>query len=473
MGKRIRLQRLGRHSDRADLEVSCAILDVMQGADIELRVIVDCGAYTEHEGDNERIVGPDLTPLKDGRRIDAVLVTHAHHDHMGCLPALVPFLAADAKFHMTLPTAMAIRHTYRMELDSRSRKQPQVKPYSPAHVREVERRIREILTAGEHFVTSGQTAWVWPAGHISGACSFTLPIGGKLVHFTGDRCDHDQPGVLGAPALPDAWRPQIVAGSDCTYGGATVGQPNWRSEMDRAAELCSRALADDRRVMFYAFSLHRGGALAHELQRLGLAEDYLVYLDGSAAAFAKMFTTGRHSWCDRDRPFIIDRVNLIDDRRYRERVRDQSGGYVIIAPPGMGGPGGIGTWWRRELLADPDAVVAFTGYVAAGTDGEKILQAAAEREANGGVPRITFRETDIRGRDIDVTLPLRCQVEHFRLGGHNDRAGTVQWFRDVRPEIAVLSHGSPDSLASVEAELKGSIGRLVRADLEPVVEIDL
>ncbi len=473
MGKRIRLQRLGRHSDQDDLEVSCAILDVMQGTDIEVRLVVDCGASAEHDGDVERIVGPDLTPLRDGRPVDAVLVTHAHHDHMGCLPALVPFLAADAKFFMTRPTAMAVRHTYRMELDTKSRRPAQIKPYSPAHVREVERRIAEIASVGEHPVAPGQTALVWPAGHISGACSYTLPIGGRLVHFSGDRCDHDQPGVLGASSLPDAWRPQIVAGSDCTYGGAVGGQPDWRSEMDRAADLCRQALADDRRVLFYTFSLHRGGALAHELQRLGLADDYLVYLDGSAAAFAKMFATGRHAWCNRDRPFIIDRVNLIEDRRYRERVRDQAGGYVIIAPPGMGGPGGIGTWWRRELLPDADAVVAFTGYVASGTDGEKILKADAERKASGGVPRLTFRETDIRGRYVDVNLPLRCQVEHFRLGGHNDRAGSIRWFRDLRPEIAVLSHGSPASLASVEAELKGSIGRLIRADLEPVVEIDL
>jgi Cft2 family RNA processing exonuclease len=473
MTKRLRLHRLGCPAGSNDIEPSCGVLEVLAGATIERRLVIDCGAAIGHDRDRERLRIPDLSLFHDGRSIDAVLLTHAHHDHMGSLPALVPFFGSNTAIFMTKPTAAALRHMFRTELDA-TRPLGAPKPYTKAQAREMLRRIVEIDQVGSHELLPGLPVWVHPAGHISGACSFTLSIDGHRVHYTGDRCDHDQPGILGSPRLPDEWRPDIVAGSDCTYGHDTAVTSDWRSEMDRAAEVCRLALEEGRRVLIYTFALHRAGAIAHELQRLGLARGGEVFVDGSAADYAQMFASKRHHWCDRDQPLIIDQVNLIKDRRQRQAILGSPGGYVIIAPPGMGGPGGIGCWWRREFLPDPDAVVAFTGYVASGTDGQLILEAAAEREASRRVQRVVFQETDRNGQRQRVSLPLKCRIEHFRLGGHNDRQRTIQWFRDVMPETAILSHGCASALADVEAELAGSaIKRLIRSDLQPVVEIDL
>jgi len=472
MARSIRLRRLGRHVGTTDIEPSCGVLDVLDGTTVQKRVVVDCGAGLHRLGGVTGVRGPDLSLFQDGRLIDAVLLTHAHHDHMGCLPALAPFLAPDAGIWMTKPTAAALRVIWRGEIDS-TRPLDGPKPYTKVQVQEALRRIRTFDHAGEHQLPAGLFVWVHPAGHISGACSYTVRAGRRLVHYSGDRCDHDQPGVLGCPSLPDEWRPDVVAGSDCTYGADVSVKADWRSEMDRCVEVCREALRDGRRALLYTFALHRAGVIAHELQREGLCRIGQVYVDGSAGDYARLFTDRRHFWCDRDRPFVIDEVGLIHDRSQRERICAASGGCVIIAPPGMGGPGGSGTWWRREFLPDPDAVTAFTGYVAAGTDGDIILRAEAERLASGTVQRAVFRETDRSGKVRTVSLPLRCRLEHFRLGGHNDRQGTMQWFRDTGPEIAVLSHGSVGALTQIQAELAGSGIRLVRADLQPELELDI
>ena len=466
------MSRLGRHLGPTDIEPSCGVLDVLNGSDVERRIVVDCGSGAERSGGVELFRGPDLSIFDDGRPIDAVLVTHAHHDHTGCLPALVPFLAKDAGFIMTRPTAMALAHSFRMELNQPARA-VSARPYGRDDVLEMLRNVIEITRPGEQELLPGMTFWVHPAGHISGACSFTALVDGRRVHYAGDRCDHDQPGILGAEALPDAWRPDIIAGSDCTYGHDTAHVGDWRSEMDRAAETCRRALEQGRRVMFYAFALHRAGVLAHELQRLGLADAYPVWLDGSAGQLATMFSGRRHIWCGRDSAFDIGKVGVIADRSERQRLLRSRGGHVLISPPGMGGPGGIGSWWRKDFLPDPDAIVAFTGYVAADADGAVVLKADAEHRRTGRPQQLNFRETDRQGRPQSVSIMLRSQVEHFRLGGHNDRSKTIDWFRQTRPEIAVLSHGSPQSLEDVEAALAGSVPRLVRADKESVVEIDL
>lgn len=472
MAKRLRLHRLGRHDASTDIEPSCGVLEILDGATVETRIVVDCGAGIRHVAGKESLRIPDLALFQDGRPIDSVWLTHAHHDHMGCLPALIPYLAPDACVYMTRPTAAAMRRMYRTELDAKT-PVGAPKPYTQAQVRETLQRIREIGSVGRHELLPGLPVWVHPAGHISGACSYTALIGQSRVHYSGDRCDHDQPGVLGCPGLPDDWRPDIVAGSDCTYGHDQALKADWRSEMDRTAEVCREALERGERVLLYTFALHRAGAIAHELQRLGIADIGPVFIDGSAGDYARLFADSRYHWCDRDRPFVIDRIGLITDRRDRESIRLSPGGYVIIAPPGMGGPGGIGSWWRREFLPDPDAVVAFTGYVAPGTDGEIVLRAAEERARTGQVQRAVFHEKDRRGQKQRVSLAVKCRIEHFRLGGHNDRQRTIQWFRDMAPKTAVLSHGCLGSLSSVEAELSGSIGRLIRADLEPTVEIDL
>jgi len=466
------MSRLGRHTGSHDIEPSCGVLEELTGGVIENRFVIDCGTGLRRTGGQTVTVTPDLSKFQDGRPIDAVLLTHAHYDHMGSLPALVPFLSRHAGIYMTKATAAALRLLWRAELDS-TRQIGGPKPYTKAQLREAMRRIKEIGRSGSHHLQPGLDVWVQPAGHISGACSYTIRIGRHLVHYSGDRCDHDQPGVLGGLPPPDSWRPNVVAGSDCTYGLDAVQSSDWRAEMDRAVETCRQALLQDRRVLLYAFALHRSGVIAHELQRQGVTDIGPVCIDGSAGPCADLFTHKGNFWCDRDRPFVIDEVGLISDHRERRAVRDSPGGLVIIAPPGMGGPGGTGTWWRRDILPDPDAVVAFTGYVAADTDGAIVLRADAERRRTGQVQRVVFEETDRHGQVRSVSLPLRCQVEQFRLGGHNDHQRTIQWFRDVAPEVAVLSHGSVAALAQVEAELSGSGLRLVRADIHPEVELDV
>ncbi len=49
------------------------------------RLILDCGMHPKDEGE---FALPDWRPI-DGRAIDAILISHAHQDHIGTLPVLM------------------------------------------------------------------------------------------------------------------------------------------------------------------------------------------------------------------------------------------------------------------------------------------------------------------------------------------------------------------------------------------------
>jgi predicted metal-dependent RNase len=477
MASAIRLHRLGRHQSETDIEVSCGVMDIMKGSKVARRVVIDCGLAPKHAPEGKTWLGPDISLLADGKKIDAVCITHVHGDHVGCLPMLVPYLAPTAKVFMTTTSARMLGPVLRDGININARRKTEG-PYNQSQMADIMNRVVRIDRPGEGAVLPDIRALVWPAGHINGACSFTFDVGGYRVHYSGDRCEHDQPGILGATPLPKEWRPQAIAGSDCTYGADPESDSrSWEAEMDRGQSLIAWTLQmHGGPVLICTFGVHRGGAIGHVLQQCGIDDFGPLLLDGACRKFTRIVQDSRSHWCKADQPLTLNYVERVPEGRagqpFRERILRDSQRYTVIAPPGMGGPGGVVSFWRREILPNPDAAIIFTGYVAPGTDGAKILAAAARRTPGTTVTE-TFAVEQPDGRIVDEVLPINCQVEQVRLSGHSPRGRIVDWFRDLRPEVAVLNHGSPAALASIEAELKGELPHLSRSDLEPKLEIAL
>ncbi|HEV8185550.1 MAG TPA: MBL fold metallo-hydrolase, partial [Chthoniobacterales bacterium] len=49
------------------------------------RFVLDCGMHPKREGDEAL---PNLSAI-DGRELDAIIISHAHQDHIGTLPVLM------------------------------------------------------------------------------------------------------------------------------------------------------------------------------------------------------------------------------------------------------------------------------------------------------------------------------------------------------------------------------------------------
>jgi len=476
VGNSIILQRLGEHLDEQALEVSSGLMDVMVGHR-HYRIMVDCGLSPQKDSKTGRKwVAPNLAPLADGKLIDAVFITHVHGDHVGYLPAIVPHLTRNAPVFMSWTSKQMLWDVLNEGIKINKRaKTPG--PYNLDQLKNIMARVKPLTQPGDFNALPGLQVLAFPAGHIPGACSFTFRVGNCNVHYSGDRCEHDQPGILGAQPLPKDWSKRVViACADCTNcADAGSDERAWQTEMDRGAEIARRVLQQGRPVLFFTFSIHRGGAVAHELQRRGIHKIAPIFLDGGCRKFTRITNDQRNMWCDNDQLVEIAEVQEMGDRGAREELMRSGKPYVVIAPPGMGGPGGVMSGeggYRDYVLPDKRAAIVFTGFVAPRTDGRKILDAVASRKP--GKPCFeTFEVQPEMGRPYNKDLPINCEVDQIRLGGHQSRRETIDWYLDMDPIAAVLNHGSIASLASLEAELSAFIPDIYRSDVQPKVEIDL
>lgn len=470
MSARITLTRLGSRIGADALEPSCGVMDVRTEGK-RFRIVVDCG-FIPMRGADAAYNLPDLSHFDDGKKIDAVCITHVHGDHAGYLPALSRFMAPHAKIWMTSTSEAMIRRVFD-DAYVAAAKTGTTAPFSPREMQDIDRRVRRIFRPGAFDVLPGITVFVWPEGHINGACSFTFLVAGKRVHFSGDRCSHGQPGVKGAVLLPDEWRPHVIANSDCTYGADPDSDlRSWREEMDKGLDACAETIKHGAPVLFCAFGVHRGGVVSHELSRRGIHDLAPVYLDGSCRPNTDIVQDTSNHWSESDTLLQLGGVQQIHHEDLRRIDAAKAKTYAVVSTPGMGGPGGAACFWRRHVLPNPDALLVFTGYLAPETDGARIMAAYAERERTGIIPRMEFEDRDCYGRPRPEFLPLRCRILQIRIGSHDSRGKILDWFRGYNPETAVLCHGSIAAMASLEAGLQGAIPQIVRSDLRRSVEVE-
>lgn len=417
------------------------------------RVLVDCGLFQGYKRSRERNRAPFPVPPDS---IDAVVLTHAHLDHTGYVPALVRdgfggrVYATDGTTDLCkllLPDS-----GYLQEEEARYATHRGSSSHSPAMplytAADAVRSLNSFEIHGFDLpldLGGGMELTFLPAGHILGAAQVHVRIGSSSLHFTGDLGRTDDP--LMHPPRPLAHTDVLV--TESTYGNRKHPDANPEDEL---RDIISRVAKRGGVVMFAAFAVGRAESLMLHLSRLRRKDaipDIPVYLNSPMAIDASGMYQ-RHPEEHRLKP--EDYQNMYKVAKLTRSVDEsrllnlRGGPMIIISASGMLTGGRI----LHHLAAyGPDAknAIVLSGYQAAGTRGATLLAGA--------------RELRIYGEDVKIRAEV---VQLESLSAHADTDGLIAWMKTAErdPRMTYITHGEPEASDALRLRIRRELGRRAR-----------
>lgn len=417
--------------------------------DSSSRVLVDCGLFQGFKVLRERNRAPFPVPPES---VDAVVLTHAHLDHSGYLPALVRdgfrghIYASEGTVElcriMLLDSAHLLEEEARHAAKHGWSRHPKPRPLYTVDdaTRSLERFVA--VPAGDEVVLPGAARFRFlGAGHILGAMSAYLDVSGARLCFTGD---------LGRPDDPLMLSPHPFDGSDVLVTESTYGDRS-HSEVDPAKQLGDIVRRTARRggvVLIPAFAVGRTETILLHLSRLldrGDIPDVPIYVNSPmAVSVADVYRD--HPEEHRISPEEVERlyevaipVRSVDESKL---LNLRGGPMIIVSASGML-TGGRVLHHLRAYGPDKRNTIVLSGFQAGGTRGARL--AAGER---------TLR---IFGEDT----PIKAEIAAIEsMSAHADADDIIDWMRTTpRPPGAVyVTHGEPAAADTLRLRIERELG---------------
>jgi len=414
------------------------------------RILLDCGLFDSDRVDPN---SPNRSFTFEPRDLDAVIVSHAHNDHIGRLPCLVragyrgPMYVTPATADITSVMLRDSARIQREDARNGSIKAPGAEPIDPlfelADVEWVVEQFRRIRYDEPSEILPGVTLTFKDAGHILGSAIVQIDFveDGKPRRFvfTGDL------GRRNMGLLPDPTPIQDIdiLVSESTYGAKEL-EPNIKL-MKQLHAIIARAIRLQSRVVIPAFSLGRTQRMVYCLQELFAVHKVRpipVFVDSPLALrltdihreYPEAYTLEARRLMDKDPKYFgskyVEFCETWDDSR---RLNYMPGPMVVIASSGMCEAGRI-RHHLKHTVEDPDNAIVIVSYQAEKTMGRRIAD---------GVERLQI---------MDQWLDLNAAVYVLDgFSGHADRNDLSWWYEQSGGGIgkAFLVHGEPDSLTAL------------------------
>ncbi len=407
------------------------------------RVLVDCGLYQGLKELRQR----NWTGLGVGpASVDAVVLTHAHVDHCGYLPALVRdgfsgpiFCTPDTArlVSIVLPDSARLAEEEARYAAKRgfSRHDPPLPLFTEADAYAAIDALVTVPFDQEHE-RQGWSFRFGRAGHILGAAWARVRLDGdrpRSVVFTGDLGRTDHPLLLPPEARPAA----DVVVTESTYGDRVHERTD---PAQRLGEIITATVKRGGTVIIPAFAVDRTDVVLHHLKQLrmtGGIPEVPIKLDSPMAsralavydeAFEKGSPDVRPDLVG-THPFDVPGLDVVTDVEESKSLNDNPRPMVIISASGMLTGGRVVHHLARRI-DDPRHTVVLIGYQGIGTRGRRLLEG----------------ETNLKM--LGRYWPVRAEVAHVgSMSVHADRPGLLGWLSSGpdAPETVYAVHGEPAS----------------------------
>jgi len=405
---------------------------------------------------------PDLKAIA-GKGIDAILISHAHQDHIGTLPVVMRRFPG-ARVFMTEVTAeigSVLLHNS-VNVMTRQRQEIGEMSYPLFTHRETDRAserwrwcpVRQrISIAGERAPQRERnvlTFEFFDAGHVLGSTGILLRAEGQTVFYTGD-VNFDDQTIMEAAIFPEEKIDVLIM--ECTRGDHAEPAVWTRAgEERRLAEALEGAFERGACVLIPVFALGKTQeilAMLYKFRRESrkLLGEFPIYIGGLSSKFTDIYDR-RARMTRRQLPRLQLMREVAPFILNDETVRDAPlrPGRVYVLSSGMMIPKTLSNVFARRLIENPQQSIFFVGY------------------ANPESPAGLLRDADTGGGvALDPDKPaqrVRCNIEQFQFSAHATRETLIEYAKKVSPRKIVLVHGDPPAVewmrATLSTELPGS-----------------
>ena len=416
-----------------------------------------------HPKDTGEEALPNFKAIAD-REIEAILVSHAHQDHIGTLPVLMRRFPS-ARVFMTEATAEIGNVLLHNSVNVMTRQREEIGrtgagSYPLFTHREIDRAsdrwrwcpLRQRMSiAGERAPQPEKDALTFEffdAGHVLGSNGILLRAEGKTVFYTGD-VNFDDQTIMEAAIFPEADIDVLIM--ECTRGDhAKPADWTRAGEERRLAEALATAFERGSSVLIPVFALGKTQevlAMLYKFRRERLLPDFPIYIGGLSSKMTDIYDRRAHmtrrqlprlQLMREAAPFILN----------DETVRDAPlrPGRVYVLSSGMMIPKTLSNVLAHRLIENPQHSIFFVGYASPESPAGLLRQA----ETNGEVA-------------LDPEKPkqrVRCKIDQFQFSAHATREALIDYAKRLSPSKIVLVHGDPSAVewmrTTLSVELPGT-----------------
>jgi Cft2 family RNA processing exonuclease len=436
------------------------------------RLVLDCGMHPKNTGEDAL---PNFKAIA-GREIEAILISHAHQDHIGTLPVVMRRFPRVRVF-MTEATAEVGNVLLHNSVNVMTRQREEIGEMSyPLFThRETDRASerwrwcplhQRISIAGERASQREKDALTFEffeAGHVLGSAGILVRAEGQTVFYSGD-VNFDDQTIMQAAIFPEEKVDALIM--ECTRGDHAK-PAGWTrpGEEQRFAQALVNAFDRGACVLVPVFALGKTQevlAMLYKFRRQSrlFSGEFPIYIGGLSSKFTDIYDR-RAQMTRRQLPRLQLMREVAPFILNDETVRDAPlrPGRVYALSSGMMIPKTLSNVFARRLIENPRHSIFFVGY------------------ASPQSPAGLLREAGTGGEvALDPDKPpqrVRCNIEQFQFSAHAMREALIEYAKKISPRKIVLVHGDPSAVEWMRATLSAELPDSEVIVPEPGVELEL
>ncbi len=398
------------------------------------KILLDCGVDVATSGPKKF---PYLNvPEFDIKQLDAVIISHAHLDHVGLVPYLYK-MGYEGPVYMTKPTR-DIAALLSLDFIGVAYKQASKPIFGSKDVKEMVKHSICLNYREVTDVTPDIRITMYNSGHCLGSSIIHINIGNGLHNlvYTGDH-KYGKSRLLN-PAVANYPRVETVI-TEATYGSKKDTLPKRQESEKQLLDYVRNTIEKKGKVLIPELGLGRAQEtmlILENAMKKGKLPKIPIYIDGMIWDINAIHTAYpdflnskvRNDIFKGNNPFISDIFSRVASHQERKNVIE-GGPCVVLATSGML-VGGASVEYFREFADNKNNSIIFVCYQGVGSLGRKVQEGIKQVKMN----------VDGKERKIDINLETHSISG---LTAHSGRNQLINFFNNMRPKPkrVLVNHG--------------------------------